>query len=434
MTLEFMAGGEQPTVNVYVRTFMPDAEEVQGLTLAGDTVAFFIGTDDARFNFSLTRRRNELSGWLEVAGGRYPVRLTSDDVPEAHEPRRPQLPREPFPYDEEDVSFKSGDVQIAGTLTLPRSCGPVPAVVLVSGSGPQTRDYYGDGHMRFVVLADSLARAGIAVLRFDDRGVGLSDGDFDKSTLQDSAADLAAAVALLAKRADVAPTLIGLIGHSEGGEVAAFAALGSRDVAFVAMLASPGLSWQDRYLAKIEEQVKEIRFARDFLGRWTDYCRGVTDLAKTGELDADEIRRKAHEGLDRLLLHLDPDDRPPVDDMMRPAVDGMVSLCCQTRIRSFLQHDLDHTLRQISVPVLVVHGTHDNQLPIEPHLERLERALRASPKCDLTVRRIVGLNHMLQTSAIGEESEYARIEETISPAVLGAVSQWLTRVGGATTK
>jgi pimeloyl-ACP methyl ester carboxylesterase len=132
-------------------------------------------------------------------------------------------------------------VRLAGTLTLPHANGPFPAVMLISGAGPQDRNYRVFGHKPFLVLADHLTKLGIAVLRVDDRGVGKSTGSFTEATSQDFADDALAGIEYLKTRSEIAHKKIGLLGHSEGGLIAPMVAARSRDVAFVVMMAGPGL-------------------------------------------------------------------------------------------------------------------------------------------------------------------------------------------------
>src|SRR5262249_22532572 len=150
---------------------------------------------------------------------------------------RPQTPKPPFPYTEEDASYRSGTIRLSGTLTVPNGEGKFPAVLLISGSGAQDRDGSLFEHHPFRVIADYLARRSIAVLRLDDRGIGNSSGSVALATLDDLAGDVLAGVAFLKSHARIDGQRIGVIGHSEGGIVGPLAASGSADIAFVVMLA-----------------------------------------------------------------------------------------------------------------------------------------------------------------------------------------------------
>jgi len=180
---------------------------------------------------------DQLEGTLTTGGDTVPVSLDRRDEPFAFE--RPQVPEPPYPYLEEEIVFPNTEAgfDLAGTLTIPKGDGPFPAVVLISGSGPQDRDEQLAGHRPFLVLADHLARAGIAVLRYDDRGYGESGGDLE-GTSADLATDAAAAVDYLAAKPETGS--IGLLGHSEGGIIAPMVAATDPAVTFVIMLAGPG--------------------------------------------------------------------------------------------------------------------------------------------------------------------------------------------------
>ena len=172
-------------------------------------------------------------------GGAGALDVTFKRIEKIPQINRPQNPVKPYPYDEEEVSYENGKagVKLAGTLTLPRAKGPFPAVLLITGSGPQDRDETLLGHRPFLVLADYLTRKGIAVLRVDDRGTGKSTGDFAKGTTEDFASDARTSVDYLKNRKEIDPARLGLIGHSEGGIIAPMLASQSSDIAFIVMMA-----------------------------------------------------------------------------------------------------------------------------------------------------------------------------------------------------
>jgi uncharacterized protein len=189
-------------------------------------------------------------------GGRFPLVLTKSAVmPILH---RPQEPKRPFPYREEQVEYtnQNAGIKLAGTLTYPDSGEPFTAVVLLTGSGPQNRDEEFLGHKPFLVLADFLTRQGIAVLRADDRGVGGSTGDFQKASTGDFADDALAGLAYLKTRKEIDARKIGLIGHSEGGMTGPIAASRSSEVAFVVMMAGPGIGLCEAVIHQIAEEMR----------------------------------------------------------------------------------------------------------------------------------------------------------------------------------
>jgi len=186
-----------------------------------------------------------IEGELKQSGGAFP--LTVKRVDKAVEILRPQEPKKPYPYIEEEVVYKNKEAEItlAGTLTLPPGKSSLPAVLLITGSGPQDRNETIYGHYPFMVLADYLTRQGIAVLRVDDRGVGESTGDFSLATSEDFASDVLAGIEYLKTRKEINPEQIGLIGHSEGGLIAPMVAIKSPDVAFIILMAGTGLTGEE---------------------------------------------------------------------------------------------------------------------------------------------------------------------------------------------
>ena len=203
---------------------------------------------DPVFKGTLANDSNSLSGNMTQGAGSFAFQLAKGtNAVKAAGQGRTQEPKPPFPYKSEDVTFRNegAGIRLAGTVTVPSSGGPFPSAVLISGSGPQDRDETLVGHKPFLVLADHLTRAGIAVLRVDDRGVGGSDRGSREPTSEDLAGDVRAAVDYLKSRSDVAKTKIGLIGHSEGGIIAPMLASTSNDIAFIVLMAGSGVKGED---------------------------------------------------------------------------------------------------------------------------------------------------------------------------------------------
>ena len=211
-------------------------------TVSGDTISMSMPTIGASFRGTLSEEDERITGTFSQTGQSFALVL--ERVPDDETPRRPQNPEEPYPYLAEDVTYPNpeGGHTLAGTFTRPASGGPFPTVVLISGSGPQDRDEALMGHRPFLVLADHLTRRGIAVLRYDDRGVGQSTGDFAAATSEDLSTDALAGVAFLKSRDDVDPDAIGFAGHSEGGIIAPMAAVASPDVSYIVLMAAPGVN------------------------------------------------------------------------------------------------------------------------------------------------------------------------------------------------
>lgn len=371
----------------------------------------------AAFSGQLSKDGGAIDGKFEQSGLSLPLVLKKG-VPAAAR-KRPQEPVRPFPYAEEDVAYST--VKIAGTLTLPRTAGPHPAVVLITGSGPQDRDEALLGHRPFLVLADHLTRKGIAVLRCDDRGVGKSVGKFARATSEDFADDVLAGVEYLKSRPDINPKQIGLIGHSEGGLIAPLAASQSKDVAFIVMLAGPGvpgdeiLYLQVASLLKFQGKSPEVIAANR---RIQERTYGVLKEVADPKVATQKIRAGVEEELAKL-----PDDvRKEVAEMnkIQDALPG-------PWFRYFINHDPRPFLRKVTCPVLALNGELDYQVPPKQNLPEIEKALKEGGNADVTVKELPQLNHLFQTCKTGSGDEYARIEETYSPVMLELVADWIRK-------
>jgi len=333
---------------------------------------------------------------------------------------RPQTPVPPFPYHAEAVAYENAaaGVRLAGTLTLPPGDGPFPAVVLVPGVGSHERDYTVLGHRRFLVLADHLARRGIAALRFDERGAGASSGDPSAATSADYAGDAMAGVRLLRARDEIDPARVGILGHSEGGTVAALAAAASPSVAFIVMLSAPGLPGRETNL-RFEESMG-LAMGRDSasVAAGRRLQESILDLVASradSAYAAGEIRR--------LLAGLEP-------PMPAERVDGAVRRFLSPWFRYNLRHDPSMTLRRVRCPVLAAIGELDRQVPPGENLAAVARALTESGNDDFTVSQLPKLNHFLQTATTGAPAEYGSIEETLAPAALDLVTEWILARSG----
>ncbi len=341
---------------------------------------------------------------------------------------RPQEPAGPVPYRTDEVRFQNTQdgVSLAGTLSLPRGDGPHPAAILITGSGPQDRDETVAGHKPFLVLADYLTRHGIAVLRYDDRGVAESTGDFETATMREFARDAQAAVAFLQSHRHIDADRIGLIGHSEGGMVAPMAAEQlPEQVAYLVLLASPGITGeqifylQDAVQARAsgvdeqtiarnqrrKQQIFEILKEEPDLGRAAERLR---QTMRSMPISEEEKQQIAASGID-------------LDDL----IDQQIRLLNNAATRFFLAYDPIPTLSRTTVPVLAVIGGNDLQVPPDENLPPVRDALEAGPCPAYSVHELAGLNHLFQTSETGRPEEYARIEQTFAPAALQLIGEWI---------
>lgn len=336
--------------------------------------------------------------------------------------RRPQEPKPPFPYEAEDVVFKNAAarVKLAGTLTLPASGKPFPAAVLVSGSGPQDRDETLMGHRPFFVLADHLTRLGIAVLRFDDRGVARSTGDFAAATTEDFATDALAGLEFLKRRPEIDPARVGLIGHSEGALIAPMVAARSKDVAFLVLIAAPSLRGEEilylqaaaisRALGRSQEAITQERAIQEKI------FAAIKESADAG---------KTTERIQAILA--DAAKAPGGAQATSEALGKAGKVLASPWFRFFLSYDPLPGLKQVKCPVLAVTGEKDLQVPPKENLPALEEALKQAGHPDYQALELPRLNHLLQTAETGAPSEYAKIEETMALSALSTISDWILK-------
>ena len=367
------------------------------------------------FEGTLDPGKNKLSGNWSQTGAEAKLEFVRSDQP--LELRRPQNPSKPYPYREEEISFSNvaAGVSLAGTLTLPKGAGPFPAALLIVGSGPHDRDEALANHRPFLVLADHLARKGIAVLRYDKRGIAKSTGSSDKATTLDLAADAQAAIAYLKTRKEIDPAKIALIGHSEGAMIAPLIASQTKDVAWVVLLAAPATKGEDTLLNQSELIGRAGGLTDEQLTASLDFDQAAYDLVRT-EKDSAVLNEKLN-GLVKAS---------GLAAAMTPAVlEPQLRMMESPWFRFFLDYDPLPNLKALQVPVLALYGQKDLQVPAKPNLALLKQALQDGGNKDADVRELPGLNHLFQHAYSGTPVEYAAIEETFSPETLQIISGWL---------
>ncbi|MGB5167090.1 MAG: alpha/beta hydrolase [Acidimicrobiia bacterium] len=330
---------------------------------------------------------------------------------------RPQEPAPPFPYKATDVRFENGDVSLAGTLVVPDGEGPFPAVVFTSGSGSQDRDETIVGHKPFLVLSDAFALAGIASLRFDDRGVGGSTGDPVGATSADLATDTAAAIQLLAD--DGRFDSIGIVGHSEGGIIGPMVANDSDAVDLVVLLAGPGLPGLDVLLRQTEDLMRIEGASEADIAWQLSWRQEIMEVSASG-VSEDEAAEAIRTIVSAAL------QSPPtgVTETVDPAMtEQFVTAFTDPWMRYFLSYDPAPALEDLDIPALALIGSLDVQVSAEENIPALEAALATN--ADATVSELRGLNHLFQNAETGAVSEYTRIEETFSPEAIDLITAWI---------
>jgi uncharacterized protein len=339
---------------------------------------------------------------------------------------RPQDPQKPYPYSEEEVTYENlaDKVKLAGTLTIP-SKTPVPAVILITGSGPQDRNETVLGHRPFLVLADHLTRRGIAVLRVDDRGMGASDRGAITATSENYADDVVAGVNFLKSRKEIDPKQIGLIGHSEGGMIAAIAAVKSKDVAFIVMMAGLGQTGRDAILMQGDLLTRAGGAAPETTAEIRKVYELMFAVLKT-DLDNPSAEKKMRAVIATETAAMTEAQKkafaPVIDN-----INAQMPMYLSNWFRYFLLFDPAPYLEKVKVPVLAMVGEKDLQVPPKENLALIEAALKKGGNKNYDIALLPNLNHLFQNAKTGLPGEYGEIEETISPVALNMMSDWILK-------
>jgi len=348
----------------------------------------------------------------------------TDEAPKLH---RPQEPKKPYPYIEEEVTYENEEagIKLAGTLTLPRSEGPFPAVILITGSGGQDRNETVFGHRPFLVLADYLTRKGIAVLRVDDRGVGGSTGNLLESTIEDFAGDVLAGINYLMSRKEINPEKIGLIGHSEGGDIAPIAAVRSSDVAFIVLMAGTGLDLEESMYLQSDLILKTVGASDEVLALQRASSEQIFEILKH-EKDNTVAERKIRDIMTNFLGKLSKKEKDALG-ASEATIEIQLKALFSRWFRFFLTYDPKPTLMKVKCPVLAINGQLDLQVPPKENLSAIEEALKIGGNTNYTIQELPNHNHLFQRAQTGAISEYAKIEETISPIALEVITKWILK-------
>lgn len=355
-------------------------------------------------------------GNFSQAGQSLALNMSRDSI-EKKAVIRPQEPQKPFPYYTEEVVFENKiDKNIlAGTLSLPQKEGHFPAVILITGSGPQNRDEELLGHKPFLVLADYLTKKGIAVLRFDDRGVAKSTGDFKSATTMDFAKDVKAGVDYLKTRKEILKNKIGLIGHSEGGLIAPIVAANSKDINFIVLLAGTGIRGDKLLLLQKEKIERQMGVPEKEIQKAQEIFKGAYEMVLISTENDSNLKSKINSYFKVQFG----------DKLNEGQISEITSQITSPWFVSFLKFDPETVLQKVECPVLALNGDKDFQVPSDVNIDAIKKALAKGGNKNVTTKVVPNLNHLFQECKTGLMNEYETIEQTFSPIALEEISKWI---------
>ena len=404
-------GKWEATMSVPTQNLMTKVENV---TVTADKIGFELTRLRASYAATWNEQDQAWTGtWTQGRGAPLNLKRITE---EAARPKRPQeeaIAARPATYTSTDIAFDNADVKLAGTFTVPQGQGPFPAVVLVHGSGSIDRDGSVFGHRPLLVLADHLNRQGIAVLRYDKRGVGKSGGKLKEATTRDLAADAEAALRFLRSRPEVDGKRIGVVGHSEGALVAPLLASRDPGIGFVVMLAGPGVRGE-RLLVEQHALLARARGVPEAAIEKDRILNRALFAAMANEPTLEAARTKAG------LILAEAERKGDL-----PAGLGATALerFGTPWFRELLAYEPAPVLQAVRQPILVLNGERDLQVPADLDLPPIRTALAANPRA--VVKELPGLNHLFQTAKTGSIEEYGQIEETFAPAALDTIAGWI---------
>jgi pimeloyl-ACP methyl ester carboxylesterase len=384
-----------------------------------DSLFFYSNSLEIQFEGKIVGDNSELSGKITIEGLEHNINWKREP-----QVARKQRLRYPTNYISEEITFlnRKENIKLSGTLTLPDSVGQFPLVVLISGSGPQNRDVEIFGHKPFLVLADYLTRHGIAVFRYDDRGTAKSKGKFRPATSKNYAKDASEAVAALKSHPNIDRDFIGLIGHSEGGNIAPMVAFNNSEVDFLILLAAPGVPNIDMYLVQLEYILQENSEEYTYELDYPFYSSIYQSMANID--DKEELR-------DRLLslyrergLHYSSTEMNEFGDY-DGHVKSEIARHTTDWYHYFLQFDVTPYLENTTLPILALNGTNDRQVDSKQNLNGIEKILKKSNHTNYKIVELENVSHGFQTSRIGTWKEIYFNDETFSPLALDEIAKWI---------
>ena len=391
------------------------------VTFTGETIKISAGALLAEYNGTI-KSDTLIEGTWNQAGKSAALNLVK--LKAAFTLNRPQEPKPPFSYTSEDVIFANDkfNINLAGTLTIPAGTGPFPAVILITGSGAQNRNEELMGHKPFMVIADYLSRNGIAVLRYDDRGVGKSKGNYSTATTADLATDAEAAFNFLKNYPKINPKTIGLMGHSEGGLIAPIVAASNPGIAFIVSLAGPGVTGQQIIIRQSQDIGRLSGVSEDQIRKSTE-----TNKKLYAVLRKEKDNKKAEVKILALYKEILEKENTSKEDTEKAAnqLKASFGAAIYPWFRYFIMTDPAAFWKKVKCPALALNGEKDLQVAADENLPAIEKALRSGGNTSYKTMKLPELNHLFQHCKTGLPAEYGEIEETFSPEALKIITDWI---------
>ncbi len=404
--------------------------QADSLSIKGTEISFVLPKFNVSFNGNYDLDSNIIKGTWKQEKFKVPIAFYREGELERIE--RPQYPQKPYPYNSENVIIDNPDanVQLAGTITFPKEKGPFPAILLINGSGPQDRDETIYNHKPFLVIADYFTRKGFAVLRVDDRGYGASTGKYNNSTTNDFADDAEHSIDYLKTRKEVDPNKIGLIGFNEGGIIAAMVDSEIKDINFIVLLATPGLTGKDVLLAQTKtlqkaQGVSEKEIEQDY--KINNKVFSIVQSTKDSVKAINEIQKTLKDFVSTLS-----DSEKTQRKYSEYTIANKARFMMTPWFRYYLSFNPTSALEKINCPALVLYGQNDLQIEPKKNLNAVVNAIEKGGNHNVESQIIPGLNHLFQTSKSGLPEEYSKIKETFSPKALEIIYNWIEKTLGKT--
>ncbi len=374
------------------------------------------------FNGLINQSKSNISGFAFINNDSIPIAWTPQPSV-----RRNQIVKKTVPYISEEIQFQNlkDNFNLSGTLTLPDTLEQHPVVILVSGSGPQDRNEEILGHKTFLVLADYLTRNGLAVLRYDDRGTAQSEGTFKGSTCYDFAIDASSAINFLKCHSNIDTTKIGLLGHSEGGNVIAITAEDNKDVDFMVFLSAPGVNNLDMYKVQLKNILNYAPEEYDYNRDYWYFDSIYTNMVIIN--DTEILKDKIGNLFDSWAAQYSTDELSVIDNL-KQYKESEIKKHSAVSYREFMKFDVTPYLRKINIPILAIGGDKDRQVDSKQNLAGFEKTLKESKHTAFKTIEVKNINHFFQPCTDGNINKNYFNETTFSEEVMNDISEWIKKL------